>query len=127
MKKKQTVAGLPEVFGNRVSKRRKQLRWSQQQLSERIGVDAETISRFERGVNLPSLLTLEKLAIALSCEISDLLVKQSSHEMTEVEIFTSWIANVAPKDRAFIMTMVKQCCDHFLNSKQSDQLFKPDR
>ena len=112
MKKKQTEAKLSDVLGARVAGRRKQLKWSQQKLAERVGVDAETISRFERGVNLPSLLTLEKLAGALNCEIGDLLTNPSLTEMPETTKFAAWIADMSPKDREFLMNVVKSCCDH---------------
>jgi transcriptional regulator with XRE-family HTH domain len=44
-----------------ISARRRSLGLTQAQLAERLGVDTETLSRFERGKHLPSLSTLERL------------------------------------------------------------------
>ena len=66
--KKRDSDKLAKRIGKRIADRRKVLGWTQEQLAERVRVDAETISRFERGVNLPSLPTLERLAAALRVE-----------------------------------------------------------
>lgn len=58
---------LGKKLGQRISERRKSLNWTQDQLAERLGVDAETVSRFERGATVPSLVTLDRRAIAPSC------------------------------------------------------------
>lgn len=38
---------------------------TQEELAERIGIETETVSRFERGATMPSLVTLQKLAVEL--------------------------------------------------------------
>ena len=53
---------LGKRLGQRIAERRKALGWTQDQLAERLGVDAETVSRFERGVTVPALVTLDRLA-----------------------------------------------------------------
>src|SRR4051812_15900686 len=68
---------LGKRLGKRLSEIRKGISWTQQQLAERVGVDAETISRFERGAALPSLLTLDQLARALRKRTADLLEQSS--------------------------------------------------
>ena len=52
---------LAKRLGQQIAERRRELSWTQDQLAERLGVDTETISRFERGVTVPALLTIEKL------------------------------------------------------------------
>jgi transcriptional regulator with XRE-family HTH domain len=63
--KKKDSARLAKRLGGNLSERRKQLGWTQEMVAERVGVDAETISRIERGAHLPSLPTLDRLAVAL--------------------------------------------------------------
>jgi DNA-binding XRE family transcriptional regulator len=50
---------LARQLGENIAERRRALDWTQDQLAERLGVEAETISRFERGATLPSLPKLE--------------------------------------------------------------------
>jgi len=103
---------LAKRLGKNVAKRRKQLDWTQEQVAERVGVDAETISRFERGANLPSLPTLQKLSEALQSSVGDLLSKQSPEAISETAVFSAWIADLSSDDRAFVMTVVRNCCDY---------------
>lgn len=46
---------------------------TQQALSEACGWDAETISRYERGVRIPNVLVLQKIASVLGCSINDIV------------------------------------------------------
>jgi transcriptional regulator with XRE-family HTH domain len=106
---------LAKRLGRNVAERRKQLEWTQEQVAERVGVDAETISRFERGANLPSLLTLEKLSTALRLSVGDLLSKQRPEAANEAAIFDSLITGLSPDERAFVMTVARNCCDYLGN------------
>ena len=49
--KKKESARLAKRLGGNLSERRKQLGWTQEMVAERVGVDAETISRIERGAS----------------------------------------------------------------------------
>jgi len=103
---------LAKGLGRNVAERRRQLEWTQEQVAERVGVDAETISRFERGANLPSLLTLEKLSTALRLPIGDLLSKQRPEAASEAAVFDALIAGLSPDERAFVITVARNCCDY---------------
>lgn len=103
---------LAKRLGKNVAERRKQLKWTQEQVAERVGVDAETVSRFERGANLPSLLTLEKLSTALRLSVGDLLSKQRPEAANEAAVFDALIIELSPDERAFVMNMVRNCCDY---------------
>ncbi|MBU0622503.1 MAG: helix-turn-helix domain-containing protein [Gammaproteobacteria bacterium] len=61
--------------GKNIADRRQQLALSQMRLAERVGIDAETIARFEVGADWPTQQTFEKLAAALNLELYDLLRK----------------------------------------------------
>lgn len=103
---------LAKRLGKNVAERRKQLKWTQEQVAERVGVDAETISRFERGANLPSLLTLEKLSTALRLSVGELLSKQRPQAANEAAVFDALIIELSPDERAFVMKVVRNCCDY---------------
>ncbi len=59
-----------ELLGVRIQELRKMRGLTQDQLSEKVGIDAKHISRIEVGRSFPSLDTLEKLANALKVELS---------------------------------------------------------
>ena len=62
-------------LGGEIAKYRKGRGLTQAALAEMIGVDSETISRFERGTALPSLLRLFELARALHVGVGHLLTE----------------------------------------------------
>jgi len=103
---------LAKRLGKNVAERRKQLEWTQEQVAERVGVDAETISRFERGANLPSLLTLEKLSTALRLSVGDLLSKHRPETANETAVFDALISGLSSDERAFVITVARNCCDY---------------
>ena len=99
--KKKDSAGLAKHLGGNLCERRKQLGWTQ-----------ETVSRIERGAHLPSLPTLDRLAVALRCSAGDLLSKEGPVEASEAATFGAWISELGPDDRAFVMSVVRNCCEH---------------
>ncbi|MCG3142471.1 MAG: hypothetical protein HDKAJFGB_03939 [Anaerolineae bacterium] len=110
--KQKESARLAKRLGQKIALRRKQLSWTQDQLAERVGVDAETISRFERGANLPSLPSLERLAAALNIEPGELLSKASTGRSTDVAKISAWLEGLSARDRNFVMKLVRECSEH---------------
>ena len=113
--KKKDSARLAKRLGGNLSERRKQLGWTQEMVAERVGVDAETISRIERGAHLPSLPTLDRLAVALRCSAGDLLSNEGPEDASEAATFGTWISELGTDDRAFVMTVVRNCCEYLGN------------
>ena len=99
-------------LGRNIAVRRKQLSWTQGQLAERVGVDAETISRFERGVHLPSLPTLYKLASVMTIDMGDLVSNHALAELNESAVFSTLIRDLSIENRQFVMNIVRDCCEH---------------
>ena len=116
---KKNVAGrLAKRIGKNIAVQRKRLQWTQSHLAERVGVDAETISRFERGVNLPSLPTLEGLASALAVDVSDLLSRASQTVPDDAAVLGAWLQGLTTKDRDFVMKIVLDCCEHLRHKSE---------
>lgn len=95
-----------------IAARRRELGLTQAQLAERLGVDTETLSRFERGKHLPSLLTLERLATQLVTTVAALLAEETRKPDDESIVLTAWLGALSPADRGFALGMLKQCCDY---------------
>lgn len=103
---------LASRLGKRIATRRKSLVWTQDDLAERMGVDAETISRFERGAHLPSLPTLERLAVALRVEVGALLSKGGPTKADDVAALAAWMDGLSTEDRKFVLSVARDCCKH---------------
>ncbi|HZW26507.1 MAG TPA: helix-turn-helix transcriptional regulator [Gallionella sp.] len=106
------------ALGTNIAERRKKLGWTQAELAERIGVDTETVSRFERGSNLPSLQRLEKLADALKLPLYRLVAASSPRADDQALILNEWISELTPKDREFALNTLKQLCIHLASSNK---------
>ncbi len=103
---------LAKRLGQQIAERRRDLSWTQDQLAERLGVDTETISRFERGVTVPALLTIEKLAGILKTSVANLLSEASISPSDQAIRISAWLASLPPEDGEFIVAHVKTLCDH---------------
>jgi len=102
---------LGKRLGKRIADRRKAIAWTQDQLAERLGVDAETISRFERGVTVPSLITLDQLAKVLKSRTADLLSASSTEPTDQAIRISAWLDGITSRDREFVVEHVKRLCD----------------
>lgn len=100
-----------------IGQRRRALGLTQAQLAERLGVDTETLSRFERGKHAPTLKNLIRLAGLLQTTVADLLAEEGQQPSNDATIVTAWLDVLSPSDRAFAMAMLKQCCDYLGSRK----------
>ncbi len=105
-----------------ISKQRQALGLTQAQLAERLGVDTETLSRFERGKHLPSLLTLERLAGVLFMTVGELLSEEPIVADDDAIAISSWLSRLSPEDKLFAQGMLKQLCG-YLGERGSGLLF----
>lgn len=64
-----------ETIGRRIAEQRNALGLSQEVLAERIGVRAQTVSRWERGKNLGRITNLDRVAEALEITVADLMAE----------------------------------------------------
>lgn len=80
---------------------------TQGELAERIGVDTETVSRFERGVTMPSLTTLQMLAVALNTTMAELVGEGSPMPNDQAKLISSWLVQLSAEDREMLMGMLK--------------------
>lgn len=113
---------LGKRLGQRISERRKAIDWTQDQLAERLGVDAETVSRFERGVTVPALVTLDKLAGALKTSVADLLSEASVCPSDQAIRISAWLECLSPNDGEFVASQIKALCDHLRQIRLEETL-----
>lgn len=80
---------------------------TQSQLAETLETDPETVSRFERGATLPSLVRLLGIADALGVTLGSLLSVASPRATDEWEELGRSLASLPPRDRALAAAIVK--------------------
>lgn len=66
-------SAVAELFGERVRELRHAAGLTQEALADRAGLPHTHISAMERGIKLPNLLTLLRLAVALDCKVAKLV------------------------------------------------------
>jgi transcriptional regulator with XRE-family HTH domain len=109
---KQSRTFMAQRLGKIIAAQRKALGWTQSDLAERIGVETETVSRFERGATLPSLPTLEKLSHSLRVGIGKLLTETSIQPDDQVSMLSAWLADLGDGDRDFVLDLIRRTCNH---------------
>lgn len=116
-RKARTSSALAERLGRNVAARRKSLGWLQAELAERLEVETETISRFERGLALPSLERLEELAGILGVPLSELLSESSSNRTDQAVQIAGWLSTLSDEDRIFVADQVRRLCLYLEKAK----------
>ena len=105
----------PEIgplLGKNVAMRRKALALTQLQLAERLGVETETISRLERGTNLPSLQRLASLSEELETSVADLLSQSVSNRSDQALMIERWLVTLTVRERRFVVESIRQLCEY---------------
>lgn len=105
-------------LGANLAAKRKNRNWTQAELAERVGVDTETISRFERGATLPSLSTLERLAQTMRTPLIELLTESSIHSDDQAVTLSAWINDLSESDRLVVLDLTKRLCQHLRSNKR---------
>jgi len=59
-------AKLPKLIGKRIKKRRNELRLTQEELADKLGISRVYMGYLEQGRNAPSLALLQKLSRSLN-------------------------------------------------------------
>lgn len=104
------TSDLPQRLGRNIAKRRKQIGWTQANLAERMKMEPESISRFERGATLPSLATLELLAGELNVTVADLLAECSDSAYSEAQRVSGWLSKLQPDARKMVLDGLQKLC-----------------
>lgn len=103
---------LPYRLGRNLAQRRKEMGLTQAVVAELMGVETETLSRFERGKHVPSLLTLEKIAAVLQTTCADLLQEQAPEPGSSAVMLEAGLSRLKGEDREFALELFRQCCTH---------------
>lgn len=118
---------LAKQLGDNLATFRKASQHTQKSLADLIGVDKETISRFERGAALPSLLTLEKLGDHLAVPLNALIGEYTLPIDNTAVALTSLLNELDEDDRGYVYESMKALCRHLQKRKRCIERRKEPR
>jgi transcriptional regulator with XRE-family HTH domain len=98
---------LARRLGRNIAHYRRLAGLTQEQLAEHIAVEIATISRYETGATLPSLVTLEALAQFFHTTIADLLAEESPEMSNEGERVLTLIDPLPLAERRLVVNMLE--------------------
>lgn len=78
-------ANIRHRFGKAVRRRQREMDFSQEELAERAGLHRTYISNVERGELNPTLENIERIAIALQLQVSQLFIQYNVDIQVESE------------------------------------------
>lgn len=104
---------LAKRLGRNIMQWRKALGLTQDQVALQMEVEPETISRFERGVTLPSLPTLARLTEVLGATMAQLLEEKVPPPFSGAEKLAVWLEPLSKQDQAFVLDIMAQMCARY--------------
>ena len=102
-------------LGGQVASYRRAAGITQEVLAERVDVSVETVSRMERGITIPSLATVERVAKALGVELHDLFrfTGAGTAKDKELEELARGLRRRTAEDIRFVRDLAERCFGHF--------------
>jgi len=94
-------------LGRNIAAFRRSAALKQEQLAELIEVEISTVSRYENGVTLPSLVTLAKLAEVLHCTMAELLAEKIPADSPEAIRIEAVMELLLPAERKMLIDVIE--------------------
>ena len=83
---------------------------TQDMVAERLGVEPETVSRFERGETLPSLVRLAEMAEVYEVPLEALVRGTSANPLDQGNEIAAELNGLSRNDRDFVRRWVTEMC-----------------
>lgn len=102
------------TIGKKIKTIRKEMRFAQEELANKISLSRSSLSNIEIGKHQPSLYTLYEIALALNCEIQDLLPSIDDYKLkNEIdkkysEVFFSLPEDTSKKTLSILKEILKK-------------------
>jgi transcriptional regulator with XRE-family HTH domain len=93
--------------------------YTQEVLAERLQVTVETISRFERGIVLPTLPRLYELAEVLSVPAAELLQRGSTRSSDTAQEVASLLERLSLDDQILVRRWFGEICERLAKKPHS--------
>lgn len=105
------TTGVAKKLGKKIARERVARELTQEQLAEMLGVEQETISRFERGLTLPPLPRLIQLADVFDVPLDALLRGTTNRSADEAADIADMLTKLGESDRELIRRWVTEMCE----------------
>lgn len=99
-------SALARGLGRNIAHYRRRAHFTQEQLAEAIRVEAATVSRYETGATLPSLVTLADVASLLHVTMADLLAEEMPPPSGEGKTLLAMLEPLPPEGRRAVMAVM---------------------
>lgn len=98
------------AIGKTIARWRNSQGMTQEQLALALDVDPVTVSRFERGVTMPSLSTLHRMADVFGIPLARLFDDAPQSKRNEVDTLGALMRSLSQAEKDFVFEMVKRFC-----------------
>ena len=119
-KSKNNASSLSVVVGKNIQACRNRKGITQNVLAQALGVEVETVSRYERGVVAPSFQQLENICNALDVAAWVLFSDGSAVPNAQDFVITELLNGLSVRDREFIQSQVIAFAEHHQIKKKRD-------
>ncbi|WP_157697777.1 helix-turn-helix domain-containing protein [Caballeronia calidae] len=102
---------MAEQIGRTLARVRTDCGYTQEQVAVWLGVNVESISRFERGAVLPTLPRLIELAKIYAVPVSHLLRHGSSRAHDVAEELAETLSHLTDSDRIWVRQWLSELCE----------------
>lgn len=99
---------LAKTIGQAIARWRTAHSMTQEGLAIALDVDPMTVSRFERGVTLPSLLTLQKISVVFGITMAELLDTTSKASDDKAKVFSTLMLSLSDEEQAFFVETLQR-------------------
>lgn len=99
---------LAQTIGRTIARWRTAHDMTQEELSIALDIDPMTVSRFERGVTLPSLVTIQQMAGVFGVSMAQMLEDVPSSESGDTQVVAALLKNFSRGEREFVIETLKR-------------------
>lgn len=99
---------LAQTIGRTIARWRATSGMTQEALAGVLDLDPMTVSRFERGATLPSLVTLQQIATVFGVTMAQLLEEEPPSSVDDTAVIARLIQNFSSEERAFVLDTLKR-------------------
>jgi transcriptional regulator with XRE-family HTH domain len=110
-------SALAHRLGRNLAHYRKRAGLTQEQLAEAIRMEVTTVSRYETGATLPSLVTLASVAALLRVPVADLLTEEAPALSDDGQRFLAMLEPLSSDERQAVLDVLATLVG-FLRKKQ---------
>lgn len=114
------------AIGKTIARWRTSQGMTQEQLAFALDVDPVTVSRFERGVTLPSLPTLHGMAGVFGVPLARLLDDAPQAERTEADTLAALMCNLSVAEKNYVLDTIKRFCALVARGKSNKKSGRPE-